>query len=50
MITRDLKKCDLVQDLRDAACKRSAGRRLVKHGAAKLNCFLEEDKEKKKMS
>ena len=43
-IMRDLKKCDLVLDWRDAAHDRDVWRESVEDGAAELNCFQEEDK------
>ena len=48
VITRDLKKCDLVPDWPDTAYEMTVGRVLVGDGAAELNCFLEKDEEKRK--
>ena len=50
VITRDLKKCDLTPDWRDAAHERAVWRAFVEYEAAELNCFMEEDEKRKKTS
>ena len=48
VIMKDLKKCNLVPDWRDAAHDRDVWREFVEGGAAEHNCFQEEDEEKRK--
>ena len=48
MIMKDLKKCNLVPDWRDAAHDRDVWREFMEGGAGELNCFQEEDEEKRK--
>ena len=48
VIIRDLKKYNLGPGWRDATCERTVWRMFVEDGAAELNCFLEEDEEKKR--
>ena len=48
MVLGDLKKCDLLSDWRDVACKRAAWRAMVREAAEDLNHSLEENEARKK--